>query len=113
MTKYLTKKEVAELLHCSVKTVDRYRYMGILPYIKMGPTSNAKVLFEETDIQDFVARRKHNSGFLRHGEGWQYNSGFGPDGKVVSGSKEERGVEDAEPGTRWDDDYSDKPPEIY
>ena len=83
MDKYLTKKEVAELLHCSVKTVDRYRYMGILPYIKMGPTSNAKVLFEESDIQDFIARRKHNTGFLRHGEGWQYNSGFGPDGKVV------------------------------
>ena len=111
MTKYLTKKEVAELLHCSVKTVDRYRYMGILPYIKMGPTSNAKVLFEEADIQDFMARRKHNSGFLKHGEGWQYNSGFGPGGTVVTGSKEERGVKDA--GAHWDDDYSDKPPEIY
>ena len=111
--KYLTKKQVAELMHCSIKTVDRYRRSGILPYIKMGNTSNSKVLFDEGDVAEFMARRKYNSGLRTHGEGWDYNSGFKPGGTLVTGSKEDRGVSDDTNETPYTDmdDFSDVPPE--
>lgn len=106
-SKYLTKKQVAELMHCSIKTVDRYRRAGILPYIKMGNTSNAKVLFEEQDVADFMARRKYNSGLRTHGEGWDYNSGFKPGGELVSGSRGTSGSRDY----IGMEDYTDVPPD--
>ena len=112
--KYLTKKQVAELMHCSIKTVDRYRRSGILPYIKMGNTSNSKVLFEEGDVAEFMARRKYNSGLRSHGEGWDYNSGFKPGGSLVTGSKKDRGVsDDSDDKMTYNpqDDFSDVPPE--
>lgn len=112
-TKYLTKKQVAELMHCSIKTVDRYRRAGILPYIKMGNTSNAKVLFEEQDIADFMARRKYNSGLRTHGEGWNYNSGFKPGGELVSGSKIQGSddTDNKEYGYTGMEDFTDVPPD--
>ena len=111
VTKYMTKRQVAQLMHCTVRTIDRWRRQGVLPYVKMGPNSNAKVLFDTRDVQDFMDRRKHNTFLRGHGEGWQYNSGFSPGGDVVSGSREERDVPDN--AQEFDQDYSDKPPMIY
>jgi len=117
LPRYMTKYEVAKALHVVVRTIDRWRRQGILPYVKMGAQSNAQVLFEEKDIQDFMDRRKHNTFLRGHGDGWQYNSGFlpGQDKVVVTGSKAEREVVDnTEEFEHTDDrDYSDAPPLIY
>ena len=115
LPRYMTKRQVAQAFHCTVRTVDRWRKRGLIPYVKMGANSNAKVLFEESDIQDFMDRRKHNTFLRRHGEGWQYNSGFLPGGGVVTGSKLDREVPDnSQEFEHTDDrDYSDAPPLIY
>jgi hypothetical protein len=119
MPKYLTKKEAAELLRMTESTLDGYRRKGILPYIKMGIRSNSKVMFDEADLHDFMARRKVNTPYRSHGDGIVYNSGFTPGGGVISGSGESRGIpkEDVREKEREylgdDVDYTDMPPDIY
>jgi len=115
LPRYMSKRQVAQALHCTVRTIDRWRRQGVLPYVKMGPNSNAKVLFDQADVQAFMDRRKHNTFLRGHGDGWQYNSGFTPGGSVVSGSREERAIPDNSHEFEHTDDrdYSDKPPLIY
>ena len=108
MKKLLTKKEAAEYLECSVTQIDRYRRSGVLPYVKMSPHSNSKVLFDIADIQDFIAARKYNSGLRNHGEGFHYGSGFRPGGELVSGSNKPDDYEGEETQSNYD-----MPPDIY
>ena len=119
MPKYLTKKEAAELLRMTESTLDEYRRKGVLPYRKMGVRSNSKVMFDESELIDFMERRKVNTHLRKHGDGIVYKSGFKPGGHVVSGSGESRGIPDdyyTKPDSEdlgEDRDYSDAPPDIY
>ena len=52
--RYLTKKEAAEMLRCSIITIDRYMKNGELPYHKLGK----KVLFDFSDVLAFMQSKR-------------------------------------------------------
>ena len=51
--KYLLTEEVASLLRCSIKTVQRYRRARKLAYIRRG----GRFLFPRTEVERFLADR--------------------------------------------------------
>jgi excisionase family DNA binding protein len=53
----ITRKQVAELLSVSVRTVDRWMVSGVLPYYKIGKV----VRFKVSDIQEIRWSRKRLS----------------------------------------------------
>ena len=100
--RYYTKKQLAEELGVTETSIDNWRRNGSLPYIKMGATTNSRVLFDMNDVEQFFERRKHNVGERRHLAGLHRTAGFTP-------QKEEPVVEEV-PVV---DNYSDMPPDIY
>ena len=58
MQRYLTRKEVAERLNCSVRTVDRLRKDGILPWVDVsaGRGNKPLVRFRDADLAALEAR---------------------------------------------------------
>ena len=58
-TRLLNQKEAAELLHVSVKTVQRWRHVGCGPhFIRAGLR---KVLYAEVDLSAWLNSRRHQS----------------------------------------------------
>jgi excisionase family DNA binding protein len=53
--RYLTDKEVSEILKVSRRTLQEYRNAGILPYILLG----GKVLYRERDLEDVLEKCYH------------------------------------------------------
>ena len=53
---YLTDREVSERLKVSRRTLQEWRYGGVLPYIQVG----GKILFREGDIQRLLDRGLRN-----------------------------------------------------
>lgn len=53
--RYLTDREVSELLKVSRRTLQEYRNEGILPYIPLG----GKVLYRESDLQKVLEEHYH------------------------------------------------------
>ena len=50
--RYLTDKEVSEILKVSRRTLQEYRNNGILPYIPLG----GKILYRESDLQELLEK---------------------------------------------------------
>lgn len=64
MEKFLTITQVAELLHCSVRTIHRRirdRKAGI-PVVKIG----GRFLFDEEDIEQWIDRKKQETERIYH-----------------------------------------------
>lgn len=59
MEKLLTRKEAAERLGISMKTLDNARFRGQITYIQYVP--NGCVYFTEKSIQEYIARRTHQA----------------------------------------------------
>mgnify|MGYP002525776128 CR=1 FL=1 len=53
--RYLTDKEVSEILKVSRRTLQEYRNEGILPYIPLG----GKVLYRESDLKELLEKHYH------------------------------------------------------
>ena len=53
--RYLTDKEVAQLLKVSRRTLQEYRNEGLLPYILLG----GKVLYRESDLEKVLESCYH------------------------------------------------------
>ena len=53
--RYLTDREVSEILKVSRRTLQEYRNDGILPYILLG----GKVLYRERDLEDVLEKCYH------------------------------------------------------
>ena len=53
--RYLTDKEVSEILKVSRRTLQEYRNEGILPYIPLG----GKILYREIDLEELLERHYH------------------------------------------------------
>ena len=53
--RYLTDREVAEVLKISRRTLQEYRNEGLLPYILLG----GKVLYRESDLQKVLESCYH------------------------------------------------------
>ena len=53
--RYLTDKEVSEILKVSRRTLQGYRNNGILPYIPLG----GKILYRESDLQELLEKCYH------------------------------------------------------
>ena len=53
--RYLTDKEVSEILKVSRRTLQEYRNEGILPYIPLG----GKILYRESDLEELLERYYH------------------------------------------------------
>ena len=53
--RYLTDKEVSEILKVSRRTLQEYRNEGILPYIPLG----GKILYRESDLEELLERHYH------------------------------------------------------
>ena len=53
--RYLTDREVSEILKVSRRTLQEYRNEGILPYIPLG----GKVLYRESDLEELLERYYH------------------------------------------------------
>ena len=53
--RYLTDREVSEILKISRRTLQEYRNDGILPYILLG----GKVLYREHDLEDVLEKCYH------------------------------------------------------
>ncbi len=103
--RYWTKKDLAKELRVTEVTIDNWRRNGSLPYIKMGNTTNSKVLFDIVDIQEFFERRKLNVGERRHLQGLHRANGFQP-------KEEDYAAEDKDDTYIPDQNY-DMPPDIY
>ncbi len=56
--RYLTDKEVAELIKVSRRTLQEYRNNGIIPYIQLG----GKILYRESDIERML-RENHRKAY--------------------------------------------------
>ena len=55
--RYLTKKEAADMLRCSIVTIDRLMKSGDLPYHKIGERSG-KVLFDFSDVLAYMNSKR-------------------------------------------------------
>ena len=55
--RYLTGKEVSEILKVSRRTLQEYRNDGILPYILLG----GKVLYRERDLEELLEKCYHSA----------------------------------------------------
>ncbi len=55
--RYLTDKEVSELLKISRRTLQDYRTEGVIKYYSMG----GKILYRESDIQELLESNYHNN----------------------------------------------------
>jgi len=53
--RYLTDREVSELLKVSRRTLQEYRNEGILPFIPLG----GKVLYRESDLEKVLEEHYH------------------------------------------------------
>jgi len=53
--RYLTDREVSELLKVSRRTLQEYRNEGILPYIPLG----GKILYRESDLEKVLVSHYH------------------------------------------------------
>ena len=53
--RYLTDREVSEILKVSRRTLQEYRNEGILPYISLG----GKILYRESDLEELLDRHYH------------------------------------------------------
>ena len=53
--RYLTDREVSEILKVSRRTLQEYRNEGILPYIPLG----GKVLYRESDLEKLLEKHYH------------------------------------------------------
>ena len=53
--RYLTDREVSEILKVSRRTLQEYRNEGILPYIPLG----GKVLYRESGLEKLLDRHYH------------------------------------------------------
>jgi hypothetical protein len=53
----LTEKEAALYLGCSIDTIRRMRYSGILPYVPGGPTGHRKY-YDIQDLDFWIERSK-------------------------------------------------------
>ena len=53
--RYLTDKEVSEILKVSRRTLQEYRNDGIMPYILLG----GKVLYRERDLEELLEKCYH------------------------------------------------------
>jgi excisionase family DNA binding protein len=56
LEKPLTKKETAEYLRCSERTLDRYRAVGILRAVKL----RGKVLFKQESVMSLLKKHTEN-----------------------------------------------------
>lgn len=57
MTNLLDKKDVAQLMGISTRTIDRLRATGQLRAVKAGNSKRSRVLFEFEQVEQFM--RKH------------------------------------------------------
>ena len=53
--RYLTDKEVAQILKVSKRTLQEYRNEGVLPYVLLG----GKVLYRESDLEALLQECYH------------------------------------------------------
>ncbi len=52
LPEFLTKKEVAELLRVSIKTINNWIKKGIIPYMRVGGPKRKRTLFRRSEIID-------------------------------------------------------------
>ena len=57
MEKLLSRKEAADRLGVTQRTLDSYREQGLLAYIQHKP--NGRVMIQEEAIEEFLARGNH------------------------------------------------------
>ena len=53
--RYLTDREVSEILKVSRRTLQEYRNEGVLPYIPLG----GKILYRESDLEELLEKFYH------------------------------------------------------
>lgn len=61
------REQIAEALHCSVKTVSRWIAQGHLPASKSGPFANSAIVVDKDEV-DELCRRFRIEGADRGGE---------------------------------------------
>jgi len=105
MKRYYNKKELAAELGVSIQAVDNWRKSGILPYIKMGHTTNSRVLFDMQDVELFLERRKYNKNYKTYNQHLARAGGF--QSTVHPDPSDGAPLE-----PHIDEDY-DMPPDIY
>lgn len=54
----LTRKEAAEFLRISVRTLDKLAQDGEIPYSKLGNDSRARVVYQRKDLQGYIERTR-------------------------------------------------------
>ena len=66
--RYLTDREVAEILKVSRRTLQEYRNDGVLPYILLG----GKVLYRESDLR--LTSLTFRNTFLLKNRNWEHGN---------------------------------------
>ena len=105
MKRYYNKKQLAAELGVAVQAIDNWRKQGILPYIKMGHTTNSRVLFDMQDVELFLERRKYNKNHTTYNQSLTRSGGFQP---TVNPDPS-----DSAPLEPYIEEDYDRPPDIY
>ena len=103
--RYYSRKELSAALGVTVETIDTWRRDYGLPFIKVVPSTNAKVIFDIYDIDAYLQRRKYNVGSKKYLEDIVRKGGFQPKKPVEQ--------LDHEAYTSENEDNYDMPPDIY
>lgn len=53
---FYTRQELADLLHCSIRTVDDWLHKGLLDRIKFGGSKSSKVLIPSESVCEFLEK---------------------------------------------------------
>ena len=53
----MTKREVAQLMRVSTRTIERYRARGRLRAIKLSPGQQGRIVYSREDVIAFLAAR--------------------------------------------------------
>ncbi len=106
MKRYYNKKQLSAELGVTVQAIDNWRKQGILPYIKMGHTTNSRVLFDMEDVHMFLERRKFNKNHTTYNQSLaRSRGGFRPSINPDPS--------DSAPLEPYQDEDYDRPPDIY
>ena len=59
--RFLTKREVAEMLQVTLRTIERWVEAGILPYVKLGRKQQSLIRFIPDDIRKLKEERSKDA----------------------------------------------------
>ena len=51
---YITKQQLMALIGVSMSTVDKWLRLGTVPYYKLGPDENSRIVFDVQEIQEWM-----------------------------------------------------------